>query len=514
MHRLSQSQIVQIFLLAAATTFSVFLWQGHRGFSLSDEGFLWYGAKRVLLGEVPIRDFMAYDPGRYYWSAAFMQFWGNDGIVSLWGAVGVFQALGLFAGLLLVAHGSAKPRPLFILLAALILTLWMFPRHKIFDSSLSIFLVAALSFLIERPGGRRYFLAGFVVGLAAVFGRNHGMYGLAGSMGVIAYLAWRRQGGLRLTGALAAWAAGVVIGYLPVLLMLAAVPGFAGAFWDSIRYLFEFKRTNLPLPVPWPWLVPFGSVPVFGAVRGVLIGLLFIAIVIYGAAGTIAAVLRKLRKRPLEPIAAATAFMALPYAHYAYSRADPNHLALGMFPFILGVLTWLANRTPRIKWPVAGLLCAVSLGIMLPLNPGWRCRVNRSCVPVNVAGDRLATDPGTAQDLALLRNLDAAFAGGNRSFIATPFWPGAYAALGRRSPLWEIYALLPRSVAFQQAEIARIKTADPGFVVVVDFPLDGRDELRFHDTHPLIDQYIRDHFVPLTGYTQDPHYRLYKSGQP
>ena len=64
--------------------------------------------------------------------------------------------------------------------------------------------------------------------------------------------------------------------------MVLFVPGFADAFWESIRFQFEIKATCLPLPIPWPWSVNFTSVPLGEAIRGVLVGVFFIAIVAFG----------------------------------------------------------------------------------------------------------------------------------------------------------------------------------------------------------------------------------------
>ncbi|MDH4235578.1 MAG: hypothetical protein OEV15_10655, partial [Gallionella sp.] len=267
-----------------------------------------------------------------------------------------------------------------------------------------------------------------------------------------------------------------------------------------------------PLPVPWPWLIPFGKAPFFYVIRGVLEGIFFIAIVAFGLLGIVWIIRKKFQGKPVSPALIASVFLALPYAHYAYSRADIEHLAPGIPPFLIGIFALLASQPAKIKWPFTALLCGASLLLMLPAHPGWLC-YSQPCVEINVAGDNLKVDRGTAGNLATLNTLAEQFAPNGRTFIAAPFWPGAYAALGRKSPIWEIYMLFPRSIAFQQAEIERIKVANPGFAVIFDVALDGREDLRFRNTHPMLDQYIRDNFERLEAYKNNPVFQVYRSKQ-
>jgi hypothetical protein len=504
-------QIILLILLAASTALAFFYWEGRQGFSLWDEGYLWYGVQRVMLGEVPIRDFMAYDPGRYYWSSSLMLLAGDNGIMALRATEAMFQVLGLYIGLSVLARSCAKSDILFLLLAAITLSIWMSERHRIFDSTLPIALIGVLAYLIQQPCSRRYFLTGFSVGLVAFFGRNHGMYGVSGSLAVIGYLAIRREQGPPPVKALLIWASGVVVGYLPLLLMLAFVQGFGIAFWNSIRYLFEIKATNIPLPIPWPWRVEFSQMILEDAVRGVMTGIFFLAIVAFGLLGIAWVIRQRLQGKAVNPALVASVSLALPYAHYAYSRADVYHLQDGIFSLIMGCFLMLVNRPAKVKWPLAGLLCGASLLVMLPFHPGWQCYTMFRCVETNFSGDMLKVDPSTANDIEMLRKLAGEFAPGDRSFIATPFWPGAYAVLERKSPMWEIYPLLPHSPDFEQAEIERVKAANPGFAMVIDIALDNRDELRFKNTHPLFYQYLLDNFDLLDAYTKNPAYQVYKS---
>lgn len=487
---------------ACAAVLVLFLLEGRYGFNLGDEGFLWYGAQRVMHGEVPLRDFSSYDPGRYYWSAAGMAALGGDGIMALRGAVALFQCAGLCTAIVLIAGKKAPQLNLVLCAAGLTLLAWMFPRHKLFDISISIALIAAVTILVARPSKLRFFCCGVVVGLAAVFGRNHGVYGVVGSIGAMVFIGVQAKSARAILAGIAAWAAGVATGYLPVLVMLVLAPGFADALWTSIRLLLDSGATNLSLPVPWPWLA--------SDVNGVLLGLFFLAVLILPLIAIPWVLLRSYLKQPVAPEVVACAMLGVPYAHFAYSRADVSHLAQGIFPLLIGVFIVVSAWKTALKWPVILVLTAASLILLAPLHPGWQCRRD-GCVAFEVRGSTLFIDQPLAVDLASFDKVVDRYAPNGRTFLVAPYWPGAYALFGRRSPMWDIYPLVPRDRAFQEREIERIEKASPGFALLFDFPNDGRDDLRFRHTHFLIQNYIQSHFDPLPQESPSPAVELYKS---
>jgi hypothetical protein len=327
---------------------------------------------------------------------------------------------------------------------------------------------------------------------------------------VIAWLSIGRAGGSGLRKGLALWAAGVLAGFSPILVMGLLAPGFAVSFVESVRALFELGGTNLDLPVPWPWRVDLAALPPAEAIRDLLVGLFFIALVVFGVVSVAWVVAQRLRGRAVAPALVGAAFLSLPYAHYAYSRADVAHLALGSFPFLIGSLAVLAGQPSKIKWPLALVLGAASLWVMHFFQPGCTCRTADACVAVTISGSTLQVDPGTASDVELLRKLVDDHAPDGRSFLATPYWPGAYPLFERKSPMWEIYALFPRSEAFQRAEIERIRAARPAFALIFDHPLDGKEELRFRNTHRLIYEFILASFEPISGPPGSP-YQIFRA---
>lgn len=502
----ASSQKLSLLLLAIALAIVSFFVQGNIDLNLWDEGFFWYGAQRVMLGEVPIRDFMAYDPGRYYWAATIMKIVGDDGIVSLRISSLVLQALALFVGLSLVSQALKKQDFIFILISAITMLMWMFLSYKMADYAVSIFLVAALTFLIQNPTAKRYFMLGLCVGFAAFFGRNHGVYGILGSLSAFIWLRYKHQEGCATLKGFAFWGIGVVVGFMPMLLMIVFVPGYAQAFWQSVLILFQIKDANLAVAVPWPWLTGLPSLSTSYGLRAMFIGVFFVGLLVFGLASISFLFWRKPNNNYVPPVFVASAFLALPYAHYAYLRADIHHLSFAVYPLLLGCFALLASQRPKVKWSLLILLSTVSIWVTCAYNPGWQC-YKIDCVSLRVSGKEVWVSPVVAKDVALIKNLTETYAKG-QNFIVTPFWPGAYSLLNRKSPMWGIYALLPRGEAYEKAEIERIKNEHIKMALITDILLDGREDLLFKNTHPMVYQYIVDNFDKLPNIA-NPNYHVY-----
>src|SRR2546426_545355 len=334
-HHLPPSTRTAILLAIFSSLFVAILYALERriGFNIADEGFLWYGAQRVMQGEVPIRDFMAYDLGRYYFCAAIMGLMGDDGILALRFATALFQCIGLFLALLVLVRAWQNANAFLVCLTSITLVLWMLPWQRLFDLTLSIVLITTLALVIEKPSSHRWFWAGLTLGVVAIFGRNHGVYGVTASLAALVYLAvvQRENSLLR---SLSWWSAGLVSGYLPMFAALYFVPGLAHAFWESIAFLLQQKETNLPLPVPWPWRVPFENLSWRGAITPALLGCFFLALPLFCIFSVAFVVHSSIAKTKVNALFVATALLSAPYAHYAFSRADAEHLALGIFPLL------------------------------------------------------------------------------------------------------------------------------------------------------------------------------------
>src|SRR5579884_408893 len=168
--------ILEASLMSAFVAVALFLLQWRYGFNWSDEGWLWYISQRTALGQIPIRDFFSYDPGRYYWSALFFKLLRRDGLFEQLIANAAFGVLGL-ATLYFAMAKMQVPRAWRIAVLAVLAVMFGFPRHKTYEQALSLICIAAAAFAISKPSSlKRWFAFGIAIGLAAFIGRNSGLY--------------------------------------------------------------------------------------------------------------------------------------------------------------------------------------------------------------------------------------------------------------------------------------------------------------------------------------------------
>ncbi|MFC1705553.1 hypothetical protein ACFL59_01880 [Planctomycetota bacterium] len=230
------------------------------GLSLSDEGYLVYGAHRVLQGQLPGADFHAYAPGRYLLLAAWLQVVGTSVLSErlMWIPlrIGVALLAWRLSGRVLAGAWRWVPVVLVLVVPG--------PWHKTF-SVLFLFAAAlALVRYLEAPLVTRMAQCGMAVGTVIVFRVDFGISLCAIMLAiVVAHSAASpaphcglRVGRAVLAGALVSGAA-----ILPVTLLLLYLAG-AGALQATVGfYVDEMARTASTSSAinpylqsyPWPW---------------------------------------------------------------------------------------------------------------------------------------------------------------------------------------------------------------------------------------------------------------------
>jgi hypothetical protein len=510
--RVDAAKIVALSLALVSVSF---LLQGHIGINFADEGFLWYGTQRTAAGDLPLRDFQSYDPGRYFWGALWFKLLG-DGILSLRFSAAIVQFIGLTCGLLTLRRVLSAWS--LLVPAGVVLLVWMSPLYRVFEPTTALCLVYVGIRLLEKPTVRQHFAAGACVGFAAFVGRNHGVYGVLAFV-VIIVLRGLTAPGASVRKPLLAWAGGIPIGYSPMLLLFS-FPGFLTAFVRSITAMLSWGATNIALPIPWPWRVyPYlGRLDPLAAAMALTIGILFLLLPTFYV---VAAVLALGSHLPagrdallLAPICVGTVYM-----HYAFSRADLEHLALSIHPFLIGVLMFAAVATLRhrrlvMTLTLAGLVLVSAVSVVVA-SPGYlRLTAPRTYVKADIAGDTIWLDPRVARFIKRIKSLNDHLIAPTEGLVLGPHFPGFYSILERKSPLWEIYFLLPATPVRQGEMIARLRDERVNWAIIHDARLDGRDDLRFPKTHPILWKHLMDDFESIPTSDLPPsYYLLHRKGR-
>ena len=396
---------------------------------------------------------------------------------------------------------------------------WMYPAYKAYESATALALVWLAVRLLEAPTPARHFAAGVGIGLAAFVRVDHGLYATAAFALLILFRALRER---KLTARdLGAAAAGIVVGYAPMLVMLVAVPGFFAGVVEHAAYLVRIVAwngtANLAKPCRGPGLSAPAcrpSSPAPDLRRGA----------VHGGSGALSARRGQRGRSPGDDTPGRRLVLASRLRRHhvraVHVRAPrPRAPAQSFHPLLILVTGFVATLGPRLRARAPALLLPLVVGLsvltVVVQSPAYlrATAVRNPYVQVQVADDVLWMHPGMAALLDKVRlTADAMLAPGERIFVA-PHWPALYVHLDRESPLRETYFIVPEPEEHQRQMIDDLERRNVKAVLISDLGMDNRADLSFGRTHPLVYHHLRERYekVPVGGMPQWAHFLRRKS---
>lgn len=462
------------------------------GLGIADEGYLCYGAQQLVHGKVPIRDFRAYDPGRYLWVGLFMKIFGET-----------FHVQRLAMSFVMVTTLSLSGWLIFQVsenwyvagLTELLLYLWLQPYYKSFEALTCLLTIASGYLILSDPSKHTLLYAGLIHGLAYFIGLNLGLYASAALF--LLCLICLITSPLDILTISSAFIAGTTIGLLPFLYFVLRHRGFAKAYWtEKVLTIFKRGTTNLSLPLP------IGSKPapqwdnhsrlkrIFFRLTINLLPLIHLCSIVIGFTQIDTA-------KDLSALLISAGIIGLASLHHLYSRCDIVHLCLSIQPAFLGLITVCI-----LFFPTAGtlyvlvflIICSIMVNNKNIKNTARRFSRKKSLTTLCLNNEFFLLPASRAEPLQQLGKIIGANSKEDDKCFFAPQMPGFYTLYNRAPAAYDTYCVYPANEEKQKRMIRELAGNKTALAIIYDTKLDGRESLRFSKTHPRVYSYLTESF--------------------
>ncbi len=464
------------------------------GVDLADEGYLVFGTASLLDGNIPIRDFRAYDPGRYYWCGLFALIVGRGYFATrIAMAVMMVIALSLLMSLIMTATGEALIGALSCGLALI----WMQPRAKQIENCFVILSVLLLFNLTQDGTSFDYAALGATIGLSAFFGLNILVYICASSVlvGVLA-------AGSLTAASLSSFAAGLGLGLLPVLAMVLMAKGYAREYWRrKVVALHQRGSANLKLPLPWLWARGGTGFDLLSPARRRAFKTLFTLMPVLFLGGLSLPLMlgANTLTDPMRLVVAASG-VGLVSFHHAVSRADLGHI----FQPVLCLAMALTGGIFAFLGPVGVviLLCpAVAGSVALVWTqqfhlPEYR-KIRHALRPFDCATDRLWLPAGLAAQMDQLQQIVQELTAKGEPILAVPVQIGLCTLFDRSHAAYDSFPVYPSEASARRTMMEDLERCRPKLLLIGTMALDRREDLIFLNNYPNVAALIAAEYLHL-----------------
>lgn len=451
------------------------------GFNQADEGYLYLGTKMVSKGKVPISDFRAYDPGRYYLCSIGFKLLGKN-IFShkLTLTILRFISIALISTIIyFITESYIVP------LVAILFLIFGEPRY--FKNNELFFLISCIGINLTFISGQSdtlFMMAGAYTGIALFFGLNFALYAFVSHLFVILIFK-----DLSIYNSFYYFSGGVV-GLLPNIYLSLKNKRYIAAYYKrKIAPIFERKSSNLPLPHPWLWQQKRYKNEVIEKVQHWYMSFIFtlmlpVSICTFLFAYTF--------ESKFSNILLSLSLTSVIYFHYAYARSCIGHVLAISAPFNMQLLLLAHTYQSIVLW----LITIVSLCFLAKIS------ISRHWLKISKPRNELFSFLSNCDDeffvsknvLNLLNLLKEKLAIYNKDEVGfLPLMPMFYSLFDKEPIIYDTFCVYPATKQQQHQMLSDLLNIK--FLCILNTPLDGKEQLKFSQTYPEVWHTINKHFT-------------------